>query len=68
MKEKRMLTLKEVGEIYGLSLSWLHKKSALRELGGLIKLGSKILIDIEEFEVWLRSYRVGKVGSGRGKR
>ena len=65
MSKKRMLSLREVGEIYGFSLSWLHKKSALRELGGLVKIGSKVLIDVEAFEVWIQEHRVD-VKKGKG--
>jgi len=62
--EKRMLTLKQAAEIYGLSLSWLHKRSAERSIP-ILKIGGKVLIDIEEFDAWLRSHRVdGKVKRG----
>jgi len=59
---KRLLPLKEASEIYSLSLSTLYKLSAKRELGGLLKIGAKVLLDIEEFEIWLRSHRVDNGG------
>lgn len=63
--EKKAITLKEAAEIYSLSLSWLHKRSAERSLGGLYKLGSKVILNVEEFDAWLRSHRVdGKVKRG----
>lgn len=60
--QKKAITLKEAAEIYSLSLSWLHKRSAERSLGGLYKLGSKVILNVEAFEAYLRSHRVDNGG------
>lgn len=59
---KKTITIKEASLTFGLSTSWLYKRSAERSIP-ILKVGGKVLIDIDEFSRWLRSHAVG---AGKG--
>lgn len=60
--KRKNLTIKEASKAYGLSVSWLYKKSMQRSIP-ILKIGSKkVLIPVEEFEQWLSSHRVDNEG------
>jgi len=61
---KKNLSIEETAKVYGLTKSWLYKKSMLRSIP-ILKIGAKVLIPVEEFEQWLRSHRVDKGGGRR---
>lgn len=52
---KKMLTLKEVSEQYGISLSRLQKWSARKAIPRL-KIGRSIYIEPHTFEEWLEQF------------
>ncbi len=56
--EKRNLNIKEASEYSGLSISYLYKRSAKRDLP-ILKCGSRVLIPKRDFEAWLEKHRVG---------
>ena len=58
---KKNLSIDEAAKIYGLTKSWLYKKSMQRSIP-ILKIGAKVLIPVEEFEQWLRSHRADKEG------
>lgn len=59
------LSIREAAKVYGLTESWLYKKSMERSIP-LIKAGSRCLIPVKEFEAWLNSNRVdGRKGDPR---
>ena len=55
---KKTVTIKEASLIFGLSTSWLYKRSAERSIP-ILKVGGKVLLDIDEFSQWLRNHAVG---------
>ncbi len=58
---KKNLSIEETAKVYGLTKSWLYKRSAERTIP-LLKIGAKVLIPVREFEEWLDQHRVdGKV-------
>lgn len=58
---KKNLSIDEAAKVYGLTKSWLYKRSSERSIP-LLKIGAKVLIPVEEFEQWLRSHRVDNGG------
>ena len=58
---KKNLSIEETAKIYGLTKSWLYKKSMSRTIP-LLKIGANVLIPVEEFEQWLRNHRVDNGG------
>ena len=58
---KKNLSIDEAAKIYGLTKSWLYKKSMERSIP-LLKIGSRVLIPVEDFEKYLDAHRVDKEG------
>ena len=56
---KKNLSIDEAAKIYGLTKSWLYKKSMERSIP-LLKVGSRVLIPVADFEMWLETCRVDK--------
>lgn len=55
--EKKMMTLKEVSEVYGMSLATLRRKAAMRDIP-LVKLGGRIYVNVSDFDEWLSEKRI----------
>ncbi|MGH7800996.1 MAG: helix-turn-helix domain-containing protein [Thermodesulfobacteriota bacterium] len=55
--DKKMISLKEASEIFGIPKWTLYKMSALRQFP-IIKLGRKVYIKVSEFESWLNQHSV----------
>jgi len=58
---KKNLSIDEAAKVYGLTKSWLYKKSMSRSIP-LLKIGSRVLIPVEDFEKYLDAHRVDKEG------
>ncbi|MCH7950918.1 MAG: helix-turn-helix domain-containing protein [Candidatus Dadabacteria bacterium] len=56
---KKYLSIDEASKTYSLTKSTLYKLSALRRIP-LIKLGSRVLIPVADFEKWLDAHRVDR--------
>jgi len=56
---KKNLSIEETAKVYGLTKSWLYKRSMERSIP-LIKLGSRVLIPVADFEKWLDAHRVDR--------
>ncbi len=52
---KKMLTLKEASERYGISLSGLYKWSARKQIPRL-KIGRSVFLEPHTFEDWLETF------------
>jgi hypothetical protein len=59
--QKKLMTLREVSDIYSISINTLCKWSSQRKLGKY-KIGKKVCISPPEFEVWLEGFCVGPAG------
>lgn len=55
--EKVNYSIDEISQAYGLSKSFLYKRSALGEFP-MEKVGSRVLVPKVEFEAWLKKHRV----------
>ncbi len=58
---KKNLSIDEAAKVYGLSKSWLYKKSMERSIP-ILKVGSRVLIPVVDFEKWLARCRADKEG------
>ena len=61
---KKNLSIDEAAKVYGLTKSWLYKKSMERSIP-ILKVGSRVLIPVADFEEWLASCRADKGGGQR---
>jgi len=61
---KKNLSIDEAAKVYGLTKSWLYKRSSERTIP-LLKIGTKVLVPVREFEEWLDQHRVDREGKRR---
>lgn len=53
---KKYLTDKECAQRFGYSQEWFIKQRAQRKAPPYVKMGGKILYDLEEIEKWFQDY------------
>ena len=54
---KRMMTLREVAEVYGMSLATLRNKASRRQIP-LTRISNRLYVDTADFEEWLAEKKI----------